>query len=471
MVATHLRSSRLRTIQPARLLHAVSPILRAACLCALAACLFHKPAAAEPADPEIRSIVSAIRAERIEATIRKLVSFGTRNTLSSQDDPKRGIGAARDWILSEFNSLVPASGGRLSVELQSYEQQPGSRIPRPTKLTNIVATLHGESPERVLVVSGHYDSICSDPTDAIHDAPGANDDASGAAAVIEMARVMSAHKFRATIVFVCVAGEEQGLYGSTHFAETAKAAGMPIEAMFTNDIIGGTLGGNGVHDDRSVRVFSEGIPSDETEAQARTRRSVGGENDGPSRQLARYIKETAGQYVAGMKVTQVYRRDRYLRGGDHIPFLERGYPAVRFTEPNEDYHHQHQNVRVENGVQYGDLLQLVDFPYVARVACVNAAAHASLALAPAPPTGSVIVTSRLTNDTDLRWAASEDTQTTGYEVVWRTTTEPDWSHTKSIGKLTTYTFPGLSKDNYLFGVRAVDAKGHRSPVVYPRPGR
>ena len=355
-----------------------------------------------------------------------------------------------------------------------FTQPPASRIPQPTRLTNIVATLQGTLPEadnRVVVVSGHYDSICSNPTDVVNDAPGANDDASGAAAVIEMARAMSTHTFRASIVFMCVAGEEQGLYGSTHFAEVAKTANMPIEAMLDNDIIGSSLGGNGIHDNASVRVFSEGIPSNETEAQARVRRSVGGENDGPSRQLARFVRETGERYVKGMKVTLIYRRDRYLRGGDHIPFLERGYPAVRFTEPNEDYHHQHQNVRMEGGVQYGDLIQFVDFKYVARVAQVNAVSLSALALGPAPPTGVVIVTSRLTNDTDLRWEQGIDPEVAGYEVVWRTTTEPNWSHMKRIGRVSSYTFTGLSKDNFLFGVCAVDSKGHESPVVYPHPGR
>ncbi len=441
--------------------------------CTFSLCIL-RIASPAPADPEISVIINSIHADRIEATIRKLVSFGTRNTLSSQDDPKRGIGAARDWIFAEFSEIASKSGGRMTVNQQSFLQPTASRIPRPTRLTNIVATLQGTLPEadkRVVVVSGHYDSICSNPTDAINDAPGANDDGSGAAAVIEMARAMSAHSFRGTIVFMCVAGEEQGLYGSTYFAESAKTANMPIQAMLDNDIIGSSMGQNGEHDDSSVRVFSEGIPSNETEAQARVRRSVGGENDGPSRQLARFIQATGEQYVKGMKVTLIYRRDRYLRGGDHIPFLERGYPAVRFTEPNENYHHQHQNVRMEGGVQYGDLIQFVDFKYIARVAQVNAASLAALALGPAPPTGVVLVTSRLTNDTELRWDAAQDPEVAGYEVVWRSTTEPTWPHNKRTGKVDSYIFPGLSKDNYLFGVRSFDSKGHLSPVVYPKPGR
>ncbi len=423
--------------------------------------------------PSVRAIAQDIRPSGIERTIRTLVSFGTRNTLSAQDDRGRGIGAARDWLYSEFYKLREASGGRLVVETQSFIQPVGSRIPVPTKLTNIVATLPGDLPpdrQRYVIVSGHYDSICSNPTDAVNAAPGANDDASGCAAVLEMARAMVPFRFRATLVFLCVAGEEQGLYGSTYFAEQAKLKGWRL-CMLDNDIIGGTLGGNGVHDDRSVRVFSEGIPSNETESEARVRRSVGGEEDSPSRQLARYIQECARRFVPGLRVTLISRRDRYLRGGDHIPFNERGYPAVRFTEPNEDYHHQHQNVRTEGGIQYGDLPEFVDFPYVANVARVNAAAMASLALAPDSPRGAGLVTSRLTPDTDLVWAANTEPAVTGYEIVWRETTSPDWNHVRAVGNVTKITMKGLSKDNYLFGIRAVDAHGHRSPVAFPRPVR
>jgi hypothetical protein len=429
---------------------------------------------AAPVDPEIGRIVAQIRAQNIERTINALVSFGTRNTLSVQDDPKRGIGAARDWLAVEFGRISQETGGRLKVEQQSFVQPVGARVPRPTRLTNVVATLPGTdsaSAQRVIIVSGHYDSMCTSPTNAVDDAPGANDDASGSAAVLEMARVMSHYKFRATLVFMCVAGEEQGLLGSTYFAEQAKQQNMPIEAMLTNDIIGNTLGGNGVHDNRTVRLFSEGISTLETPAEARTRQSVGGEDDSISRQLARFLKETGERYVRNMRVALVSRRDRYGRGGDHIPFTERGYAAVRFTEPNENYHHQHQNVRVEGGIEYGDLAKFVDFPYVANVARINAAGIAAMALAPAPPQGVGIVTSRLTNDTDLRWTAGADTEIVGYEVVWRATTAPTWTHARSVGKVAAYTVAGLSKDDYFFGVRAIDKQGHRSPVAFPRPSR
>ena len=422
-------------------------------------------------DSQISKVVSEINPKNIERTIRKLVSFGTRNTLSDQNDPNRGIGAARDWLYSEFQKAAAESGGRMTVEKQTFEQPKAARVPQATMLTNIVATLKGtqaESSNRVYVVSGHYDSMCSSPTDAKCDAPGANDDASGTAAVLEMARVMAKYQFDATIIFMTVSGEEQGLLGSTYFAEQAKKNNMDIEAMFTNDIIGSSLGGNGVHDPRTVRVFSEGVPSNETQPEATTRRSVGGENDSPSRQLARFIKETNERYVPSMKVLMIYRRDRYGRGGDHQPFLERGYAAVRFTEPNEDYHHQHQNVRIENGIQYGDLPQFDDFNYIANVARVNAAALAELSLAPVWPKNVSLVTG-LSNDTELRWEANKESDLAGYEIVWRDTTSPVWTNSRFVGNVLTYTAKGMSKDNYFFGVRAVDKQGHCSPVSYPRP--
>lgn len=420
---------------------------------------------------QIARIVSEIDARRIENAIRKLASFGTRNTLSDQNDPNRGIGAARDWLYGEFQKAAAESGGRMTVEKQTFEQPKSARIPQPTMLTNVVATLTGTQPEsgsRVYVVSGHYDSMCNSPTDGKCDAPGANDDASGTAAVLEMARVMAKYSFDATIVFMAVAGEEQGLLGATYYAEQAKKNNVDIEAMFTNDIVGNTLGGNGVRDRRTVRVFSEGVPSNESQAEAVTRRSVGGENDSASRQLARFIKETSERYVPSMKVAMIYRRDRYGRGGDHIPFLERGYAAVRFTEPNEDYRHQHQNVRIENGIQYGDLPQFVDFGYVANVARVNAASLATLAMAPARPK-NVTMTTGLANDTQLRWDANKEPDVAGYEIVWRDTTSPAWTSSKPVGNVLTFAMKGMSKDNYFFGVRAVDRAGNRSPASYPRP--
>ncbi len=441
------------------------------CLYVSAANSFAQKSKEKP-NAEIIKITKEISPNNIEATIRKLVSFGTRNTLSEQDNPTRGIGAARDYLFGEFQKISQDCGGCLLVEKQTFLQPKANRVPEPTNLTNVVATLRGTTnPERVYVVSGHYDSMCTSATDAKCDAPGANDDASGTAAVVEMARVMSKRKFDATIVFMTVPGEEQGLLGATYFAGQAKKNAVNIEAMFTNDIIGGVLSYKNAADRQSVRVFAEGVPSDETEAQGNTRRSVGGENDSASRQLGRFIKEIADVYSPKFRVQLIYRRDRYLRGGDHIPFLERGFPAVRFTEPHEDYTHQHQNIRTENNIFYGDTLEFVDFGYIANVARVNAASLAALALAPAKPKNVAIVTARLTNDTDLKWDANADNDLAGYEVVWRDTTAPFWTNSVFVGNVTNYTAKEMSKDNYFFGVRAVDKAGNKSPVVYPRPMR
>lgn len=425
-------------------------------------------------DAEIKKMLSEIDAKNIERIIRKLVSFGTRNTLSEQNNPTRGIGAARDYLYDEFQKIAATSGGRMTVEKQSFEQPKAARVPEPTTLTNVVATLKGtqaESADRLYVVSGHYDSMCSSPTDAKCDAPGANDDASGTAAVVEMARVMATRRFDVTIIFMCVPGEEQGLLGAAYFAEQAKQKNINIEAMFTNDIIGNSLGGNGVKDDKTVRVFSEGVPSNETQQEATTRRSVGGENDSQSRQLARFIKETGERLVPTMKVMMIYRRDRYGRGGDHIPFLERGFAAVRFTETNENFTHQHQNLRTENGVQYGDLPEFVDFNYIAQVARVNAASLSQLALAPARPKNVTLSTRGLGYDTDLQWDANKEPDVAGYEIVWRDTVSPVWTNSLYVGYVANYKAVGMSKDNYFFGVRSVDKEGNRSPVTYPRPAR
>ena len=423
-------------------------------------------------DPEITKMIKEISPTNIEASIRKLVSFGTRNTLSEQDNPMRGVGAARDWIFTEFQKINADCGNCLTVEKQSFLQPKANRVPEATTLTNVVATLKGTTnPDRVYVVSGHYDSMCSSPTDAKCDAPGANDDASGTAVVIEIARVMSKRKFDATIVFMTVPGEEQGLLGAAHFAQQAVEKKMDIEAMFTNDIVGGVTTQKHSPNRNRVRVFSEGVPSNETEQQAGTRRSVGGENDSSSRQLARYVKEQSDRYLKNFKVWMIYRRDRYGRGGDHIPFVERGFTAARITEVDEDYTHQHQNVRTEGGVFYGDTPEFVDFEYTANVARVNMIALSSLASAPARPKNVGIVTTRLTNDTELKWDANTDADIAGYEIVWRDTTAAEWTDSLPVGNVTTYVVKGRSKDNYFFGVRAVDKAGNKSPVVYPRPVR
>jgi hypothetical protein len=420
-------------------------------------------------DAELRAILAAIDPARIEATIRKLVSFGTRHTLSSQDDPNRGIGAARDWIAAEMRRYAEASGGRMTVTVPSYIQQPAARIPEPTRISNVVATLTGSvDPNRAYVVSGHYDSRVTDVMNFTADAPGANDDASGVAVSMELARVMASHRTDATIIFAAVAGEEQGLYGSAFLAQQLKDAGVDVQGMFTNDIVGSSTADDGTKDPYSVRLFAQGPPPNEDPARAAIRRTIGGENDSPARQLARFVTEVAGPTTTGVNIRVIHRLDRFLRGGDHRPFLERGFPAARFTEPNENFAHQHQDTRVENGIQYGDLIEFCDFSYIARVARVSGAALWSMAQAPGMPRNVVIDTSGLTNDTTLRWQHGTDPELAGYEVVWRPTTSPLWTHVISVGDTDKVTID-LSKDNVIFGVRSVSKDGFRSPAVFPFP--
>ncbi|ADU11039.1 M20/M25/M40 family metallo-hydrolase [Micromonospora aurantiaca] len=429
-----------------------------------------RPARPQRPGRELAALLREIDGRRIEAVVRRLAAFGTRHTLSSQTDPVRGIGAARDWIHAQLSGYAAASGGRMTVELQSYVQQPASRIPVPTTITNVVATLRGDvTPERVYVITGHYDSRATDVMDAVSDAPGADDDASGVAVVMELARVLSTRRTEATIVLAAVAAEEQGLYGSAYLASQLKAAGADVQAMFSNDIVGSSTADDGTRDPRTVRLFAEGVPTAETPAEASVRQSVGGENDSPSRQLARFVTDVAGNSATGMDVRVIYRRDRYLRGSDHISFLREGWPAGRFTEPNEDFAHQHQDVRVVDGVQYGDLPQFCDFGYITRVARVNAATLWSLAQAPGTPKGVTVVTTNLTNDTTLRWQRGPEPDLAVYEVVWRETTADQWQKVLPVGDVTEVTID-LSKDNVFFGVRAVDRDGHRSPVAFPKPG-
>ena len=424
---------------------------------------------------DIEKIIKEISAKRIEATIRKLVSFETRNSLSDTTSDTKGIGAARRWIKSELESCNAANGGRMKVEFDEHLAPVSARIPQPTAIVNVVATLPGEqveSRDRIYLVSGHYDSMRGTPTDADGFAPGANDDASGTAAVIEMACVMSKYKFNATLVFMTVAGEEQGLLGATFYAKAAKAKGLNIAGMITNDIIGNTRGSDGKVVRDRVRLFAEGIPPlkempDDWLALIRT----GGENDSPARQLARYIKTAGERYVPKMKVDLIYRRDRYLRGGDHFPFLDAGYAAVRMTEPNEDFRHQHQDVRVENGVQFGDLPEFVDFAYTADVTRVNAAALASLAIGPAAPQGLLMENLRVENNTTFRWTANAEPNVTGYRVVWRETTAPYWQKFEDVGNVTRTTIYGVSKDNVVFGLQTIDKDGNVSVATYPRPFR
>jgi hypothetical protein len=420
---------------------------------------------------DVDAIVREISPQRIHAYVEKLVSFGTRHTMSDTESDTRGIGAARRWIKAE---LERCGAGKLDVQFQSHVHPVANRISRPTDIVNVVATLPGTQPaskDRYYVVSGHYDSRVTDVMNATADAPGANDDASGTAAVIEMACVMSRHKFDASLVFMTVAAEEQGLYGSGDYAAKAKAAGMNIAGMLNNDIIGSSHDENGKLDNAEVRLFAEGVPPvKETTPALRTLLQTGGENDSITRQLARHVKETGERYVPNFKVNIIYRRDRYLRGGDHSPFLDAGYAAVRFTEPHEDFNHQHQDLRTENGKKIGDLAEYVDPDYVAQVARVNAASLASLALAPAAPQDVKVRTANLDNGTDLVWKANTEPDLAGYRIVWRDTTAPLWQGSTFVGNVTTYRVD-QSKDNLLFGVQAVDRDGNVSPATYPFPAR
>jgi hypothetical protein len=418
----------------------------------------------------LRRALREVDADRIEADVRRLAAFGTRHTLSTQTDPVRGIGAARDWLFDQFSRIAASSGGRMTVEKQSFTQPVSPRVPTPTVITNVIATLRGTvTPERVYVLTGHYDSRITDVMNFTDDSPGADDDASGVAILLELARVLVGRPLESTIVLGAVAGEEQGLYGSSFMAQTMKDANTDIQGMFSNDIVGASRADDGTREPRTIRLFAEGVPTSETPAQGNTRRSVGGENDSASRQLARFVDAVADNDDTDMHVRVIWRRDRYLRGSDHISFLERGYPAGRFTEPNEDFAHQHQDVRVENGVQFGDLPEFCDFDFIARVAKVNLATVWSLAQGPGTPKGVVIVTTNLTNDTQLRWQPGTEPDLAGYEIVWRETREDDWTHVVDAGNVTGATL-NLSKDNVFFGVRAYDRDGHRSPVAFPVPG-
>lgn len=448
-----------------------------------------------PVDPVIAHALQQISSQQIQHTIETLVSFHTRNTLSSmeKDLPAgQGVSAAADWIESEFKRYSDACAGCLEVRRDTFTESPQSRIPQPTTITNVYAILRGSDPaqaKRIYLVTGHYDSRNTDVQDTHGLAPGANDDASGVAVSLESARVLSKLKLPATIVFVAVAGEEQGLNGSRHLAKLAKSEGWQLEGVLNNDIVGGnTTPGDALQNKSLIRVFSEGIPTSATPEQARLIQSLGYESDSPSRELARTVLDVSETYP-GLEKTKKstpnfrpvleFRRDRFLRGGDHSSFNQEGFPAVRFTEWREDFNHQHQNVRTENGVEYGDLLKFVDFQYVARVTALNAATLATLAYAPPAPINVRVVTKNLDNNTTLEWNGGQAaSQGTAYEVVWRELSAPAWQRFINTGKDQVSTPPGgysitlpISKDNVIFGVRAVDAQGHRGPAVAPLPER
>ncbi|BFM44843.1 M20/M25/M40 family metallo-hydrolase [Flavobacterium sp. CFS9] len=424
-------------------------------------------------DPEIKKMIGEIKAENLEATIHKLVSFGTRHTLSDTKSKTKGIGAAQQWVKSEFDRFALESGGRLTSKIDYFDvKADGKRIAKDSQIGNVIATLKGTDPNdnRVLIISGHLDSRVSDVMNVKSDAPGANDDGSGVAAVIELAKVMSKRSFPATIIFVAVTGEEQGLYGARHLAELAKTANWNIVAMLNNDMIGNSLSsGTNLRDNTQIRVFSETIPFTETEEEAKMRKATNRDNDSPSRLLARYIKTVTEQYVDQLKVKLVYRNDRFLRGGDHTPFSQNGFTAVRFCEMNENFNHQHQDLRTENGIQYGDLAEFMDFDYLRKNTCSNLATLANLAWSPKAPVNVGIEVKELSNSSALAWTAPEGQTPFGYQILMRETSSSHWEKTFFV-KETKAEIP-YSKDNYFFAIQSVDALGHASLPVFPIPIR
>lgn len=418
------------------------------------------------ASPQVlRTIAVAPSAERIESDIRTLVNFGTRHTLSETVSDKRGIGAARRWIHAEFERISTACGGCLEVRVQGEVFSGEKRIPEPTEVVNVMAILKGTSDSnRYVIMSGDIDSRVSDPLDATNDSPGANDNASGMAGVLEAARVLSQHKFAGSIIFVGLSGEEQGLFGGRIMAKQAVTDGWHIEGVLNNDMIGNIHGINGVIDNSTVRVFSEATRPTETPEQARIRRFTGGEVDSPSRNLARYIDRVADEYIDNLDVMMVYRLDRFGRGGHHRPFNEQGFAGVRIMETNEHYDRQHQDLRVEDGRAYGDTIDGVDFDYAAKLTALNAVSLASMALAPAPPS-AVTIEGRVSPDTTLKW--QKVTGATSYKLYWRLTTESQWTWGRDVGDVAQHTLKNIVIDNYFFGVASVNAKGVESPVVFP----
>jgi hypothetical protein len=423
-------------------------------------------------DPRIPEIVGAASTARVERDIRRLAAFGTRHTLSDTLSSTRGIGAARRWLFGEFERISATCGGCLEVRYVSDVVRGGShpRIPHDVEIVNVIAIQRGSSePGRYVLIQGHYDSRASDVLDAVSDAPGANDNASGTAAVLEAARLLSRYSFDGTLVYAALAGEEQGLLGGEILAEHALREGWSIEGVLNNDIIGNSRGITGLVDNTTARVFAPGIRPDADEAELRSILSTGGELDTPSRQLARYLVRTAKRFLPTLEMQLIYRLDRFGRGSDHTPFFLRGFPAVRISETHEDYTRQHQDLRVEDGIQYGDVADAVDFPYAARVIALKAAVAASLAWAPASPR-NVRIAGAVQPHTTLRWEAVPSANLAGYRVYWREPTSPTWDHSRWAGAVTEHTLENLVIDNYFFGVAAVSRTGHESLVVFPTPG-
>ncbi|HTJ50130.1 MAG TPA: M20/M25/M40 family metallo-hydrolase [Cyclobacteriaceae bacterium] len=420
-------------------------------------------------DKEIEQMVKEVQADSLQSYIKTLVSFSTRNTLSTQKDKTKGIGAAKRWVLKKFNEFAKQTGGRLTAFIDDAPYKAdGKRVNRDITLGNVVATLKGTdvNDNRIFLISGHLDNMRTNVMDSTLEAPGANDDGSGSAAVIECARIMSKHRFSATIIFVTVSGEEQGLLGAAYMAAKAKMGNWNIEAVLNNDIMGSNNSSEtNIIDNTRIRVFSEGLPAFEIEKNAKQIRQFGLENDGRSRQLARYVKETGERYVENIDVVMVYRNDRFLRGGDHTPYVENGFTAVRITEMNENYYHQHQDVRKENGIQYGDLPEFMDFEYLRKNTAINLSTLANLAKAPAMPEDVQIDVKKLGNFTYLLWKAPKAGKPKGYYVLMRETTSAVWQKkffTSDVEMKLPY-----SKDNYFFAVQSVNDTGNESLPVVP----
>ena len=424
-------------------------------------------------DKEIEQMVKEVSPDSLKIYIKTLVAFGTRNTLSTQSNPQRGIGAARSWVLTKFNEFAKQSNGRMTAIIDTTTlQKDKERVDSTLLLGNVVATLKGTDPtdKRIFIISGHLDNRRSDVMDRKGDAPGANDDGSGSAAVLECARIMSKHSFAATIIFITVSGEEQGLLGAYYMAEKAKALNLPIEAVLNNDIMGSNNSNEtNIINNTQVRVFSEGLPDFELDKKAKTIRQFGLENDGISRQLARYVKETGERYVDNLQVVMIYRNDRFLRGGDHTPYVENGFAAVRITEMNENYNRQHQDIRLENGIQYGDVLEHIDFEYLRKNTALNLANLANLSKAPARPEAVTIDVKKLGNTTSLNWQTPKTGKVKGYYILLRETTSAFWQKKFFTDQLQ-IVLP-YSKDNYFFAVQSVNESGNESLPVVPGVNR
>lgn len=415
-------------------------------------------------DPAIVAALARVKANELRDIDTKLVGFGTRNLFSEgSHDRNRGVYAARDWLAGQFGDVAKIAGDRMTVKFDTFVQEKTARTPRAVETSSVYATLRGDDPTRgTIVISSHYDSRNSDGSDPIKDSPGADDNGSGTSAVLEAARAMAPMHFPATIVFVCFDGEEQGLFGSAHFAKMLKERGTIVEADLNNDIIGASAGHGGERSPNDVRLFSEALPVDAKPGRVN---ATGTENDSPARELARAAKAIGEAYLPNMHVNLIYRADRFLRGGDQESFAENAFPAIRYVEAHENFDHQHQDIRIENGLQYGDLLKYVDFEYLARVTQLNVVAAATLALAPPAPVTEVD-NRKLSYDSTLLWTAVRGAQS--YEILWRATDDSTWSHARNVGTATNATLP-LSKDDWLFGIRALDASGHASVVAFPTP--